>query len=73
MSRAVLGVLRKASEPLSTVEAANRLADAKGVDAADKQAMRLLTKRVGMTLSHQRAKGTVRNQPGLDGKGLWVV
>lgn len=73
MSRAVLSVLREASEPLSTVEVAERLGKAQGVDIADKRVMRLLTKRVGMTLSHQRAKGTVRSLTGAGTMGLWEV
>ncbi len=69
MSRAVLGVLRLSSEPLSTTDIALRLAGTKDVDEGDKRAMRLLTKRVGMTLSHQRTRGTVRGQqdPGMIG------
>jgi hypothetical protein len=73
MSRALLSVLREASEPLSTVEVAERLGKAHGVDSADKRAIRLLTKRVGMTLSHQRAKGTVRSLSSVGTMGLWEV
>ena len=62
MSRYLLGVLRDAKEPLSTVEIAQRFMTDRGIDAADARAVRLATKRVGMTLSHQRAKGTVRSQ-----------
>jgi hypothetical protein len=73
MSRAILAVLREASEPLSTVEVAERLGKSQDADAANKRAMRLLTKRVGMTLSHQRAKGTVRSLAGPGAMGLWEV
>ncbi len=68
MSRYVLRVLRDAEEPLSTVEIAQRFMANRGMDAADSRAVRL-----AMTLSHQRAKGTARSQPGPEKVALWTV
>ena len=73
MSRYVLGVLREAQGPLTTVEVAQRFMTDRGVDAADGRAVRLATKRVGMALSHQRAKETVLSRPGVGNMPLWSV
>lgn len=73
MSRYILGVLREAKGPLSTVEVAQRFMADRGVDAADGRAVRLVTKRVGMALGHQRAKGTVRAVAGPGTMGVWEV
>ena len=73
MSRYLLGVLRDAKGPLSTVEIAQRFMADRGIDAADTRAVRLATKRVGMTLSHQRTKGTVRSVSGPGTMAIWTV
>ena len=73
MSRYVLGVLREAKGPLTTVEVARRFMVDCGVDAADGRAARLATKRVGMALGHQRGKGTVRSLSGSGMVLLWEV
>lgn len=73
MSRYVLGVLREAKGPLSTVDVAQRIMADRGIDADDRRAVRLATKRIGMTLSHQKVKGTVRALPGAGTMGLWEV
>ena len=44
ISRYVLGVLREAKGPLTTVEVAQRFMVDRGVDAADSRAVRLATK-----------------------------
>lgn len=69
MSRAVLSVLREASEPLSTVEVAERLGKAQGVDIADKRVMRLLIEagRDDVEPSAGQGDGTVANWGGDDG------
>ena len=73
MSRYLLGVLRDAKEPLSTVEIAQRFMADRGIDAADARAVRLATKRVGMTLIHQRARGTARSQAVAGKVAFWEV
>ena len=60
MSRYLLGVLREAPGPMTTTEVAQRFMASRGIEAVDRKAVRLATKRVGMTLSHQKVKGTVR-------------
>jgi hypothetical protein len=47
MSRAVLNVLREASEPITTEEVVRQLTAARGVDAGDKAAERRMAKRAG--------------------------
>ena len=64
MSRYLLGVLREAPGPMTTVEVAQRFMADRGIDVSDRKAVRLATKRVGMTLRHQRVGGRVRSQPG---------
>ena len=73
MSRYVLGVLREASGPLMTTEIAQRFIADRGIDATNPKAVRAATKRIGMTLGHQRDKGTVRSQPGSGNVVLWEV
>ncbi len=73
MSRYLLMVLREAKGPLTTIEVAQRFMADRGIDAADSRGVRLATKRVGMTLGHQRAKGTVRAVPGPGVIGVWEV
>ncbi len=73
MSRYLLGVLREAKGPLTTIEVAKRFMTDREIDAADSRAVRLATKRVGMTLSHQRAKGTTRSQESSGAVALWEV
>lgn len=55
----ILDVLREATEPLSTVEVANRVADKKGLDktAIDLKALRAT---IATTLRGQRSKGLVQ-------------
>ncbi len=73
MSRYLLGVLREAKGPLTTIEVAQQFMADREIDAGDRRAVRLATKRVGMTLSHQKAKGTVWSLPGPGTMGLWEV
>ena len=64
MSRFVLGVLRAATEPLSTPTIAAGLMTERGADQSSRSAVRNVTKRVGMALRHQEHRGTVRSRPG---------
>ena len=73
MSRYVLGVLREATGPLTTVEVAQRFMADRGVDTGNSRAVRLATKRVGMALGHQKVKGTVRAVAGPGAVGVWEV
>lgn len=60
-SRAVLGVLREAGEPISTAEAVERLMAQRGQDATDQRLVALMVKRTGTTLARQEKQGTVRS------------
>ena len=73
MSRFVLDALREAGEPVPTAVIAARLMAEQGMDQQDRELVRAVSKRVGMTLRHQGRKGTVRSQPGPDRVALWEV
>lgn len=73
LSRYVLSVLRDAPGPLMTTEVAQRFIADRGIDASNRKAVRAATKRIGMTLGHQRDKGTVRSQPGPGNVVLWHI
>ena len=71
-SRAALDVLRVAGEPLSTKEIVARVMDRLSVDGENGPVRRLVTKRVGHALQHQRTKGLVRSAKGV-GQVVWEV
>lgn len=64
MTRIVLGLLRLATEPLTTRDIAMQLIAQRGLDQSDKKLLRLMTRRVGAALRHQRDRGVVRSFPG---------
>jgi len=53
MSRFILGVLRDATEPVTTQEVARRLMTERGQDMGDRRLVAQTMKRVGMALSRQ--------------------
>ena len=73
MCRFVLGVLREATEPMSTPEIAARLMTERGMDQSSRSAVRNVTKRVGMALRHQEQRGVVRSQAGAGRVLLWEI
>lgn len=73
LSRAVLDNLRRAGQPLSSVELAKRIMAERGLHAGDRALTRAMGKRVGMALRYQRTNGMVR-EAGQDGsRVLWEV
>lgn len=60
MSRAVLGVLREASEPMTTAAVVAAVMAARGMDGQDRKAVGLMMGRVGMALRRQERRGVVR-------------
>jgi len=71
MSRFILGVLREATEPVTTQEVTRRVMTERGQDMEDRRLVAQTTKRVGMALSRQKALGTVRAIQGPGSVTLW--
>ena len=63
MQRFVLGALRAASGPLTSLEIAIEVVKGRGLDPNDPRAVSLIRKRVGACLFHLKAKGTARDGP----------
>lgn len=73
MSRIVLSILRNASEPLTTRDIAVEMLVTRALDKNDQRLLRLMTKRVGVALRHQRDNGLVRSSDGPGQYKLWEV
>ena len=63
MLRHVLGALRSATAPLTSLELATSVCEARGLDANDRRAVGLIRKRVGACLFKLTEKGLVREVP----------
>ena len=61
MQRFVLGALRAATAPLTSLEIAIEVVKARGLDPNDPRAVSLIRKRVGAGLFHLMAKGLARD------------
>ncbi len=72
-SRAALDVLREAGEALPTKEVVARVMDRVGADRENGPVRRLVTKRVGHALQHQRVRGLVQSERGLGQVVAWWV
>ena len=59
MTRPILGILRKATEPLTSRDIALQLTAERALDTADYKLLRLMTKRVGDALRGLRDKGGI--------------
>ncbi|MBL6954991.1 MAG: hypothetical protein ISR50_20345 [Alphaproteobacteria bacterium] len=73
MSRIVLSILRQAVEPLTTRDIALELLIERALDKSDQKLLRLMTKRVGVALRHQRDKGLVGSEQGPGQYMLWAL
>lgn len=73
MSRAILAVLREASEPVTVTVISERLMAERGWDAADGKRARMMAKRVAMVLRHQERRGAVRPMLGPGQAMEWTV
>ena len=71
MSRTVLDVLRRAGEPITAAEIAQRIIAERGLNAGDRALRSTMVKRVGMALRYQRTNGMVRECPATDGSSAW--
>jgi len=73
VARIVLGTLRDAKRPCSTQELTMHVMAERGMNTADKGLVKTVTKRVGASLRHHRAKGLIRSVGGLGGLLVWEV
>ncbi len=73
VARIVLGTLRDAKRPCSTQELTMHVMAERGMNTADKGLVKTVTKRVGSSLRHHRAKGLIRSVGGLGGLLVWSV
>jgi hypothetical protein len=73
MTRIVLSILRQAAEPLTSRDVALELLVERALDKNDQRLLRLMTKRVGVALRHQKDKGVVQAEAGPGQYVLWQI
>ena len=73
MARMCLSILRQATEPMSSRDVAVEMLVTRALDRDDQRLIRLMVKRVGVSLRHQRDNGVVRSAQGPGMTLLWEV
>ena len=73
VSRIVFAALRQANGPLTSQDIAQHVMAERGLNTSDKRLVRLVGKRVGACLRHQRARGLVRSKPGPGPYLVWGI
>ncbi len=73
MSRVILGIMRQATEPLTTRDIALQLLTERALDKNDKALVRLMTKRVAVSLRGYRESGHIRSMQGPGQYNLWEL
>lgn len=73
VSRIVLSALRQSDKPLTTHDLAQHVMGERGLNTADKKLVRMIGKRVGACLRHQRDKELVRSEAGSGQFVLWEI
>ena len=73
MMRLIISVLRRATEPLTTRDIAFELIVERALDKTDQKLIRLMSKRVGVALRHQRDAGRVMSILGPGQYNLWQL
>lgn len=73
MMRLIISVLRRATEPLTTRDIAFELIVERALDKTDQRLIRLMSKRVGVALRHQRDAGRVSSVLGPGQYNLWQI
>ncbi len=73
MTRLCSGILRQATEPLTSRDVAVQLIAERALDKDDPRLVRLMTKRCGVALRLQRDKGTVTSEYGPGQYKLWEI
>jgi hypothetical protein len=72
-SRIALNILRSSSEPLTTRDVALQMLVERALNKDDQRLLRLMTKRVGVALRHQRDQNIVRSSQGPGMFMLWEI
>ncbi len=73
MTRIILGILRQASEPMTTRDICHQLMTERALDLGDLSFFRLMVKRVGVALRGQRNVNRVRSTQGPGQYHLWEL
>jgi hypothetical protein len=71
MVRFVLGAIRSAAEPITSLEIAKAVIEGRGLDPADERTVILFRKRVGRVSNKLKAKGAVREVSGVGPYKYW--
>ena len=71
MTRVILGILRRAAEPLTSRDIAVQLLEERALNVADEKLMRLMSKRVGVALRGLRDRGVVGSDQGPGMYQIW--
>jgi hypothetical protein len=73
MTRVIMGILRQATEPMTTRDIAYQLLTERALDKNDIGLVRLMTKRVAVSMRDYRTKGVVRSIEGPGQYNLWEM
>tara|TARA_R110001606_G_scaffold167917_3_gene312293 strand:+ start:64 stop:501 length:438 start_codon:yes stop_codon:yes gene_type:complete len=73
MSRMVLSILRQAQEPLTSRDIALEMLVTRALDPQDEKLLRLMVKRVGVALRHQKDAGRVKSEQGPGQFNVWEI
>ena len=73
MTRVILGILRKAAEPMTTRDVAMQMLIERGLDSDDVKLLRVFRGRVACALRIQRDKSVVRSVEGPGQYMLWEL
>lgn len=73
MTRIILGILRQATEPMTSSDIAVGLIAERALDQTDVKLQRLMTKRVGVALRGLRDRDVARSKPGPGMSVLWQL
>lgn len=73
MSRLVLSILRQSHEAMTSRDIAVEMLVTRALDRNDQRLLRLMVKRVGVALRHQRDNRVVQSQQGPGMTMLWEV
>ena len=73
MARMVLSILRQADEPLTSRDIALEMLVTRALDPQDEKLLRLMVKRVGVALRHQRDAGRVKSDQGPGQYIVWEI
>lgn len=73
MTRIILGILRQATEPMTSSDIAVQLIAERALDQTDAKLQRLMTKRVGVALRGLRDRDVARSKAGPGMSVLWSL